>query len=161
MLSDLGRSFATPEAAVAALDAYVRGYDYTSRQVEDGWELHLPHRPPLTWPGRRGAGQTRKFGASTQLYEPVVTALLDFAIDHGTVRTFYDVGASFGYFCFVASARDDIAITSHAFEMLPSYKEATEAMVASQGARISAGSVSIPAAASVSVTSSVSNSSMA
>lgn len=134
MLSDLGRALSTPQAAAAALQAYVQGYDYTSRQVAEGWELRLPHRPPLVWPGRRGLGQqSRKFGASTQLYEPVVTALLDFAIDHGDVSTFYDVGASFGYFCFVASARTDKAVASHAFEMLPTYKDATDALVARYG----------------------------
>lgn len=133
MLSDLGRALGTPEAAAGAVAAHIAGYDYRSRRAADGWELLLPHRPPLTWPGRRGIGQTLKFGASTQLYEPVVTALLDFAIDRTPVETFFDVGASFGYFSFVASARRDRQIASHAFEMLPHYRAATEAMAAQHG----------------------------
>jgi len=133
MLSDLGRALGTPEAAAAAVSAHVAGYDYRSRRGPGGWELLLPHRPPLLWPGRRGLGQTLKFGASTQLYEPVVTALIDFVIDRTPVETFFDVGASFGYFAFVAAARQDRQIASHAFEMLPHFRAATLAMAAEHG----------------------------
>lgn len=130
MLTDLGRSLGTPEEAVAALSRYVAAYDYRARPAGKAWELLLPERPPLVWPGRRGLGQRLKFGASTQLYEPIVTALLDFCMDHGEVRHFYDAGAAFGYFSFVASARRDRPATSHAFEMMPRFTAEIEAMIA-------------------------------
>ena len=133
MLTDLGRSLGTPQAAVDALTRYVAAYDYRARRTGKGWELLLPHRPPLTWPGRRGLGQRLKFGASTQLYEPSVTALLDFCMDHGEVRHFYDAGAAFGYFSFVASARQDRPAHSHAFEMLPRFYDEMAAMIAQKG----------------------------
>lgn len=125
MYSILNEAFASPEAAMTALERAFADYRYDSRSTRGQVELILPNRDPLPWRIRKRRFRLKlgRTPAQRSQYEPVVTAAFDFVIDNAPVRTIYDLGAASGYFCMIGATRKDREITVHGFDMRPESRD--------------------------------------
>ncbi|WP_417676574.1 FkbM family methyltransferase [Roseibium sp.] len=101
------------------LATYVSNYDYCVEESDGAYVLALKNHYKMPWSVRKRKRLFRGVAPSSDLYEPVATAVLDYLIDTQPVTTFFDLGAERGYFSFLAAGRCDKEIIAYAFEMRP------------------------------------------
>jgi FkbM family methyltransferase len=134
MLTDFGRGFGDVRALASSLRQAIAAYRIGHERRDGRWMMLLPGRPPYPWRAPKLAFRLNgRRPVARRLHEPVVTAAFDFILDRTDPRAFYDVGAAWGYFSFLAAARADRQIEVHAFDPIPSSLEQVKAMAQSFG----------------------------
>ena len=103
----------------AELQRYLNGASVTITSGAAGAWARVPGHAPLAWETR---AKRRTFSHRKPVFHEETTALLlSFLIGKFRPDTFFDIGASSGYFARVAASHVTDAPTVHAFEMRPDY----------------------------------------
>ena len=129
----LGTSRVTDEARfLRELDDAIRAFSF-EREISDGkHRLKIPgHRSIPFWAPRK----QRLFGPhrpSSDMYEPVATAVMSYLMREFRPRTMFDVGGATGYFNFIAASAQAVDATVHAFEMRPDWFALAEEKLAGE-----------------------------
>ncbi|MBD1547221.1 FkbM family methyltransferase [Roseibium aggregatum] len=101
------------------LAVYIENYDYRVGESDGGYVLALKNHARMPWSSRKRKRLFKGVAPSSDFYEPVATAALDYLIDTQPIATFFDLGAAHGYFSFLVAGRSDKDIDAHAFEIQP------------------------------------------
>ncbi|MEL6335147.1 MAG: FkbM family methyltransferase [Pseudomonadota bacterium] len=107
------------------LSPTLAAYDYRTELYErDGAEkvdICLPGRPPLTTPRHKSGKVFHRENRPIGSLEPAATAVMDAIMDRVPMDSFLDIGASNGYFGFLAATHPappgGAPIAAHCFEM--------------------------------------------
>ena len=113
------------------LDSFMKDFQPV-REVSNGvHRLKIPdHHSIAFWPPKKR--RMFRITPSGDLYEPVTTAVMSYLQHRLPIKTVYDIGASAGYFSFVAASFEGDRPNVYAFEMNPKFLAMMEGILAGE-----------------------------
>jgi FkbM family methyltransferase len=102
------------ETLQSEVTAHLRNTQMSFLLQQGAYALCIPGHVPIDW-----ASISPRTGAKPAFYEETTTLVLSYLLERFRPATFFDVGASVGYFTRVAASNKHVATRAHAFEMRP------------------------------------------
>jgi len=102
------------ETLQSEISAHLRNTQMSFLLQQGAYALCVPGHVPIAWPSI-----SPRSGVKPAFYEETTTLVLSYLIERFRPATFFDVGASVGYFSRLAASNKHVATRAHAFEMRP------------------------------------------
>ena len=118
------------ETLQSEVSAHLRNTQMSFLLQQGAYALCIPGHVPIAWPSI-----APRAGVKSAFYEETTTLVLSYLLERFRSATFFDVGASVGYFSRVAASNKHVATRAHAFEMRPDQVARMEEIVSNDAFR--------------------------